>query len=457
MSSADSSVDSDEPAWIKPTLWVTASILGLIFLASITFAIFAVLAKDEYGQHWAALTGPIGDTFGGILGPILNAAVLVTTVWVAVVWQPKQDEKRRDRQEEKHHEDEQRDRASDVVGWVAETEDHSYYGVVVTNDADSLVRMVDIKVKAYHAPGFELAPDREESLPRGTWFIPFATNSGTLKSGWMLPVPVRETNGMRVEMNKPAAEDSANAVAELYLRPHVRETHNDRDQPFFALDLFRYQLHGQDWVRTADGRPQPTEIGEVEKREYEGYARTVRISAQTSVGWRRVTPVVDQLVNHTLDLLRTDGVAAVDRSPEDLRKGIDVNQYVLPGVTRVSRPQGGRLVFELENPANTRIELWGKYEQYPEVAFTSTRAHHDVLFGSAKQASAIIRRAATQTLGLGKNAGDLLRDAEDWLSSEQAKAQWLIALRAMVEKAAEATVEPNSRRPENGIAPQVER
>lgn len=438
---------------IRSVLWIAAGILGLTFVASITLVIRAVLSQQGDGQHWAALTGPVGDTFGGILGPILNAAVLATTVWVAVVWQPMKDRERHAQQEKTHEQEERLDRASDVVGWVAETEDHSYYGVVVTNDADSLVRMVDIKIKVNHAPDFVLRPDREESLPRGTWFIPFATNSGVLKAGWMLPVPVRETNGMRVEMNNLTADDSLNEVVELYLRPHVRETHYGRDQPFFALDLFRYQLHGQDWVRTTDGRPQRTEIGEMEKHEYEGYARTVRISAQTSVSWRRVTPAVDQLVNHTLDLLRTDSVAAMDRSPEDLRKGIDVNQQILPGVRRISRPQGGRLVFELENPADTRIELWGKYEQYPEVSFTSTLAHHEVLFGSSKQASAIIRRAATQTLGLGKNAGDLLRDAEDWLRSEQAKVQWFIALRTMVEKAAESTAVPTGLQPESDIAP----
>lgn len=438
---------------IRSVLWGAASILVITFVASITLVIRAVLSQQGDGQHWAALTGPVGDTFGGILGPILNAAVLATTVWVAVYWQPEKDRERHAQQEKTREQEERLDRASDVVGWVAETEDHSYYGVVVTNDADSLVRMVDIKIKVNHAPDFVLRPDREESLPRGTWFIPFATNSGALKAGWMLPVPVRETNGMRVEMNNLTADDSLNEVVELYLRPHVRETHYGRDQPFFALDLFRYQLHGQDWVRTTDGRPQRTEIDEVEKREYEGYARTVRISAQTSVGWRRVTPAVDQLVNHTLDLLRTDSVAAMDRSPEDLRKGIDVNQQILPGVRRISRPQGGRLVFELEKPADTRIELWGKYEQYPEVSFTSTLVQHEVLFGSSKQASAIIRRAATQTLGLGKNAGDLLRDADEWLRSEQAKVQWFIALRTMVEKAAESTAVPTSQQPENDNAP----
>lgn len=450
-------------ARIKSVLWVAACVLGLTFIASITLAIFAVVARHDDYEHWAALTGPIGDTFGGILGPILNAAVLATTVWVAVVWQPMQDRKRRDQEEEKRDQEERLDRASDVVGWVAETEDHSYYGVVVTNDADSLVRMVDIKVKVNHAPNFRLRPDREESLPRGTWFIPFATNNGALKPGWMLPVPVRESNGMRVEMNKliaddskPAADDILSEVVELYLRPHVREAHNGDDQPFFALDLFRYQLHGQDWVRTMDGRPQRTEIDEEEKREYEGYARTVRTSAQTSVGWRRVTPAVDQLVNYTLDLLRTDTVAAVDRSPEDLRKGIIVNQRILPGVTRISRPQGGRLVLELKKPAHTRITLWGNREKYPDVSFTA-EGQREVLFNESKQPSAVIRRAAVDALDLGRNAGDLLQDAKYWLSSEQTKAQWLIALRTMVERAAEATAEPNGLQPDNDSAPSARR
>jgi uncharacterized membrane protein len=438
---------------INVVIWVVASLLAVAFLSSIILAIVAAFAQRGHGQHWATLTGPIGDTFGGILGPMLNAAVLATTVWVAVYWQPKQDRKRREEADKRRDQEERLDRASDIVGWVAETEDHSYYGVVVRNDADSLVRMVDIKVRANDAPHLALRPDREESLPRGTWFIPFATNAGVLKSEWMLPVPVREAHGMRVEMNKLVADASVNEVVELYLRPHVRETQNGRDQPFFSLDLFRYQLHGQVWVRTMDGRPQRTGIGSVEESEYAGYARTMRTSAQTSVGWRRVTPTVDQLVNHTLDLLRTDNVAAADRSPADLRKGIDVNQSILPGVTRISRPQGGRLVLELDEPIDTRIELWGKFEQYPEVSFASVRPHHHVVFEGAKQSSGQIRRAAVVADGLGKNAGDLLQNAGDWLSSEQAKAQWLIALRAMVEKAAEATVEPSSVPSEGNTVP----
>ena len=133
---------------------------------SVVLAVMMAFGASADGVAWPLQTGPVGDTFGGLLGPILNAAVLAATVFLAVSWQPRKEE---------------RDRAANIVGWIAETEG-GHLGVVVANTSGSVASMVDVVVQ--RSGDDTPLIDREATVPPGLWFIPFATVEPLLKVEW---------------------------------------------------------------------------------------------------------------------------------------------------------------------------------------------------------------------------------------------------------------------------------
>ena len=82
-------------------MWLTARIALWVLIAALSTALLLTMAASIVAafqtaaapgeEHWSDRTGAVGDTFGGLLGPFLNALVLGVTAVLAVAWQPRRD------------------------------------------------------------------------------------------------------------------------------------------------------------------------------------------------------------------------------------------------------------------------------------------------------------------------------------------------------------------------------
>lgn len=92
-------------------LLVLAVALVILVVGMLAATITAVTAEEG----WSA-AGTVGDTFGGTLGTILSFAALMATIVLALVWQPRNEAKARQRQDDEKAEL----RAEGVVAWLAD-------------------------------------------------------------------------------------------------------------------------------------------------------------------------------------------------------------------------------------------------------------------------------------------------------------------------------------------------
>lgn len=437
---------------LTAVLIVGLTVVGVVF-AVVTFVTLVHTGADRT-RHWAEITGPIGDTFGGVLGPLLNALVLVTTVYIAVSFQPRWAEKVRLRVEEQR-------RAADVVGWIAETEDHRYIGVVVTNEADSVVHAVDIGVTT---DGGE-APDtdRETIVPPGTWFIPFKAVQGDLGNtdagdlGWRLPVPVRRADGMEVSLERLGANDDDPVVTTLFLRPHVPGERGEA-RVHYTLSEFRYVLHGRSWERTDEGRTvnaDPLNADETVRRA--GLAGKARGSARVETASRRVGEDVERLIQYTFDQLCDPGQLERARRPgvkNPLRGPLGVREGALPGIDTMERPtNGGRVQFNLEEPADAHLWIAQVNDSYP--ATVRLRGAEDARFLiDGRRADGLVAKAGAAVRGL-SNGYELARPAAEWLKTEKSRREWIQTLTQMVGTASRAVHAPSVARQAEGDVPLI--
>lgn len=412
--------------------------LTVVFVGSIVLVVCAVFDATRAGSHWAAFTGPIGDTFGGILGPILNAAVLASTVYLAVWWQPRKDRERKQSEDA-------RELASKVVAWMAETDEDAHLGVVVSNSSDSVAHNVDILV-APDGNGARRLIDREATVPPGTWFVPLSVPSGSGDSrssavGWKLPVSVDTAKDLSVVLGVTDAEgDAERAVRseEFTLRPHLPEMQDGEKLPHYVLQELRYVLHGKAWRRNESGRiDDAPELDEDEERLRDAAMRTARVSAQPRAMSRRVRPDVERLIRHTLALACTTvAEPGVDVFAAAATKPQKVDASILPGVAEISHSgtKGGSLTLHLID-GTRRVRLMPVLKSFPADVFVVDERGTELRTDGGKKISYWAKKAGAGVNGKA-NAGDLARAASEWLASPASEATWLLTLRAIVTESA---------------------
>lgn len=408
-------------------LWCLAAVLMVAFVGSIVLAVWAAMTAPAAGEFWGTRTGPVGDTFGGLLGPILNAAVLAATVYLAVTWQPRKEE---------------RDRAADVVAWVAET-DAGHLGVVVTNASGSVADFVDIRVERNDTRSDGALTDCERAIPPGSWFVPFRVEGDAPEIGWRLPVSVDATSGMTVDLTTPAAAtadgsaaSAAQASSTYSLRPHLPEVAGTEQLPHYAVTRLRYDLHGKSWLRESDGsiHRAPT-LTPDETAERDRGLRTTRRSAQPRGLSRRVTPDVEQLLRFTIDVLCGETAAdGADVFADAAQTPQPATQRIIPAVTAVSRQSANGGTIRLHLGDDRRIVMFQAKEKFPGQILIQNAAGEDLRLGE-KLLSASAKKAGAAILGR-RHAYELPQDAAEWMRTATSRALWIKALTAIVEAAA---------------------
>lgn len=215
-------------------------------------------------MDWATW-GTIGDTFGGLLGALVNTLLLATTLWLAVWRQPRIDRSRAEEIE-----------ASRVIAWPAETylptaqeqendsaqlpdDEPDYHGVVLANTSTSTVRDVDIKLIVRHPsanggtrPEFStISGNRELILPPGTWFIPLQGDENETSYEWKLPIPVDTDGKLQVSMQGTQTYD----LRTQQLRQNEGEVSTAGEA--FGIGFLRFTLDTRTWWRDTTGHLRP--------------------------------------------------------------------------------------------------------------------------------------------------------------------------------------------------------
>lgn len=237
--------------------------------------------------HALMETGAIGDTFGGLLGPLLSTLAVGAAITIGVVQtkHSKVELKQATEQfmsEQNASQDQlERARADQVVAWVAETDISDdvqpHLGVVVSNGSESLVRDLDLIILVDRYGDAIRLRNRESVVPPGTWFLQInraevLQSGGDIDGNWPIPVAI-DTNGhLRVRL--PAYGKSA-GTTDFSLRVHPREKTKkelnakaeleteveagagDEEyvvSPYFSVEVLRFDLMGHEWWRDLSGR-----------------------------------------------------------------------------------------------------------------------------------------------------------------------------------------------------------
>ena len=449
-----------------------STLLGLILGSSVYLAISTAVQAHGGKTFWATLTGPIGDTFGGLLGPILNTAVLAVTVWVAVYWQPAQERQRasaasevqkgQDQAEKTRVEERAAElRASQVVAWLAEAPgtDKGFIGVVVINSSDSLAQDVDFDVATSYGHNAStisrdastgevesVALNRESLIPPGVWFYPLqrSAEAGSeqteyrpedAKLQWALPVPLGPA-GARGLNSLTGASAATNAAGNLdSLRPHLPERivgqdGVSRDAVHFTIEELRYTFHGQSWRRGADGNLSRV-LDDVwapakEKLFSESVSRrrTVAVAAQSPSKYSDDSAVIEVMRRTIEKISDSDDPGLYERAQD---APVSAKGDYLIGVKEVSRKRKS-LYLHLEGPGEERrIRLMANGGQYPWGIFFE----EDGIRGDNTEKPDL--RAAMKTV---LNRSTFV-DAEEWLSEGSLTSEWRAVLQAIIDAALE--------------------
>lgn len=273
---------AETPKWLKIIIYIAGPVLALLSIYAIFTAVIVLLGipipgfPPNVGSADGQGTGEVGDTFGGLLGPVLTAAALGATVWFS---HTQVSQARHQFNEEKLNAE--RSRAENVTAWVAETVDDPgaefWRGVLIVNESGSPLRNVDLIIVA-EATGNRIADyNREAIVPPGTWFIPFQQRDANLTwmNEWFKPLPVTVEGGMSVRIVSPrlnATESTTqlNGSLQTSTRRHDLTAHTplkeDTDQTqgfdaqYLSIDEMRYTLHGKTWWRDRDASVHEREI-----------------------------------------------------------------------------------------------------------------------------------------------------------------------------------------------------
>lgn len=295
--------------------------LAFVFVLSVGLVIVAAFGDSR----WQDRTGPIGDTFGGLLGPILSTGAIIVTVWLAIVRQPG-DERRAS----------ERDQAERIVAWVAETvpatEDTvPVQGVVLLNsgfsaafDLDLILTMQPANRVGSDPEPQTLAANRQSVVPPGTWFIPFDPNDPSTGIQWRQPVPVVDGQVVKLRVGTRGERRSFD------LRTHTREVvvDNDAAEPrplsYYEVKATRFHHKGEVWWRDRRGELTTGDDAAPDA----GWSEQVWGASATSP---REQVAVRQLSTHDEVKKLVDKVIAQE----------NVIKRAIPAVKRIRATQGG--------------------------------------------------------------------------------------------------------------------
>lgn len=418
--------------WHRGLGWVLAALLFLSIVGVIGWGIgsawiAAHSSQVEASEFWAAFTGPVGDT----LGPVLSTLAILVTVFVAVLWQPKQDRLEYESRQEQS-------RASRIDGWVAESIDGRHFGIVVSNDADATIFALDLVImRGENDHGDEVGIHRELRLPRGSWFIEFVPHENRPAS-WRAPVPVHNAGGMEVTLG-PFEDDKARNPRQHVLRPHVPES---AGAPYYVLGEMRYLLHDVPWKRDDHGRAVPAgDLAPEENQRRENAGKRARQEQRDrTVSSARVGEELESLVRFVIEVLcRTDQPDIEDLYAESIRQELLVDSYVLPNVASLTRPStGGQLHLNLRSPQGGLMKLVPSRDVFPKEVFMLRKNSEASFVIAGKNAGGVVKKAGAAVIGE-KNAGDITsRTAMQWMRTESEKWKLIEVLRVMTTEAKKA-------------------
>lgn len=450
---------------------IGALVLGLlVLLVAVAWWMVASVTSALNGSHWSSATGTVGDTFGGTLGPILSFVALVTTVFLALLWQPRKETK-----------DKAELRAESVVAWLAEThtrlngdaatKDAELLGVVISNGSESVIFTVDLIIERssdrferrqlstdlhgsladYVVPPGPEAPngsttgadgtptdsnspsddlsdalvhiDREALVPPGTWFLPWDDDVSPI--GWRLPVAVDTTGIPTVKLE----ETDRSELATYTLRPHLPETNG---KTHYVVSAIRYDLYGQRWKRAIDGRIARAGMWPAADEARFQNAMMTRRAAVTS---RFATHDEVRHLVYTIMRSLSTAVPADESIPPNTKYEVDEGK--LAGVVCVSRNQRTGVYLHLDNgavirfAANSgmypdRIDYYKKYgpDEHNQSSRVLGPREHDST--TSKAITAAASRAVTTPA----------RPATDWVNGDGTlHRDWMNLLQSVVKAA----------------------
>ncbi|WP_313480253.1 hypothetical protein [Microbacterium sp.] len=384
------SVDRGSAWWRRPWFW------GLVVLLSPVAAmlVWSLVVLVWIGLHTLAglplppaieqtvPLGAVGDTFGGLLGPILNTLVLVVTISVALGQRRHVVAER-----EANVEVADRARAEQVTAWVAETahsdQQGSYLGVVVINNGSTLVRDVDLVVTVKNGESPLELRNREAVIPPGTWFLPInrahaedrgEAMSPTLgsepSSDWAAAVAVDTSGHLRVDL--PDDDRPRAPLASHVLGVHLPITVDGQKRPYYEIQLLRFTLDGAQWWRDGGGRLSrsipPAEAARTAnwESEFSPLASVPRPPSEGPKQIHRKDPGVQSFISQFAARLTGRNADDISRNvryatAEPLR-GVGI------GALRISRAGQGIAFYESNSPdAPTVLWLSGNTNRMPAV------------------------------------------------------------------------------------------
>ena len=403
-------------------LWVLIAALSTALLVTMAASIVAAFqaAAAPGDEHWSDRTGPVGDTFGGLLGPFLNALVLGVTVVLAVAWQP-----RRDR----------RQKAESMVAWLARS-DADDQGVVITNGAGAIAHDVGVRFRAKENGRSDLVL-WEAHVPPGEWFVPYRLQGDEPGAGpdWRAAVNI-DLDAMSVQLRGRHDDDARTA----YLRPDASTTYG-------RLSGVRFRLFGRSWRIDAFGTLRVAgPLSEVERAGRDEFAAMNR---EVVTPTAEVSDETAQLMRRTVAALCGSDAAfdaALDGPQRVVAKGFPANAMV----TR-ERRQRKSFAIELAGEDALTVRLMGSGDIFPAGVWVTDKNGVEVrtgLSGHDKFLNHFAREAAVATFG-GSGVGALRRPAGEWLS-DPAFEEWMTAVAAMVAVAANGVEKTLS---ERGVTP----
>ncbi|WP_431074678.1 hypothetical protein [Microbacterium phyllosphaerae] len=318
--------------------------------------------------------GPLGDVFGGLLGPLLNALVLGATIVIATSQgrharaELKAATDRFQTEQKQNADDAKFGRANGVVAWIAETQrdraGKSHLGVIVTNSSGSLVRNLDIVVTLKSpslANELELR-NRETVVPPGSWFLQLDRERAerdeaaeNVDGGWPAPVPVDASGHFRVTL--PAGDNGGGDDGVYTLRVHPPEQDEDGSPlPYYEVHEMQFELAGEGWKRDKNGTLSLKEREEEWNRRFAAFAAAPKPPVQGPKQVHHKNPIVQERIR------RLAAVMAGRQADEMLqnRRYPLSEPFKRAGLTELRVTTGGQAISFYSDPgqANNKGVIW---------------------------------------------------------------------------------------------------
>lgn len=471
---------AETPKAMKLIISILGPIVLLLTVCALVYAIFVIfgIPRPAFMEHIGSAegkgTGEIGDTFGGLLAPILTAGALGATVWFSKV-QLDQTREHFDKALSNERAIADRQRAEKVVAWVAEgnspqERNASILGIIIMNDAGALIHDFDIDISG-NGKAEPIPQNREVAIAPGMWFVPFARSvDESSEIAWQQITQVAIDAGqMKALIPTTTFVEKERVIDEYLLTAHsqLREENGADDEsvdlPFYWITRTRFELQGESWERDESGKlltasKAPGSVWKVE--QLQASAATVKPSLKVArqLGKRAKGP--RRLID--LTLLRLSGITD-ENMLVNANKGLDASDGLLKDVEKVwapiypGKPQiSSAMEIKLSNSAGLRFIKDKNF--YPgKIDITPSNSQLSVYSDNGVTAKVLIlnagsvvynamtgkgsvhntNRRGTQT---GLFAADTLLTEEPdfWMENQ---AIWFAVLQAMVNKTNELIAE----------------